>query len=164
MSQVSLRIDRQKVTAQEGQDLLTVLEENQVETSPLFSLVDHLDLKLDAVPVTTKLVEVGRGEIKRAVEVKAKDRLRININSGPVRQQQMAAARQLIALHLQQCEQCQTGPDCQLCQEAKAYLEDEGNFHFMSNSVEIDYNLCIGCAKCVKNLFAKRSWLFNFRR
>ena len=155
MSEVSIRIGRQKITAQEGQDLLTVLQENKVKTSPLFTLVDDLGLADNQQGITTKLVQVGRGEVKKAAEVQVENRMRLNLESGPVRQQQLAAARQLLTLHFKQCDQCQAGPDCKVAQEAKAYLEADDNFHFMSNSVEIDYDLCIGCAKCVKTCLQK---------
>mgnify|MGYP006307636773 CR=1 FL=1 len=44
MSEISVRIDRQKISAQEGQNLLTALKENEIELPVLFSLVDHYHL------------------------------------------------------------------------------------------------------------------------
>ncbi len=150
---VTIRVDRQKIEAEEGQNLLEVLKQNEIEL-PEFST------KLPSgKELTSALVEdVKAKQVKPAAEITIKNRLRIGLNSGLARQQRHEALKIIKQDHLQNCDQCQQGTACDFVTELNQYLdygliiaqEKKLKLHPMAQAAELDPAICIGCNKCVE--------------
>jgi iron-only hydrogenase group A len=150
---ITIRVDRQKIEAEDGQNLLEVLKNNQINL-PEFSA------KLPSgQTVTTALVEdFQTKQVKPAAEIQVKDRMRIGLNSGFARQQRQEALRMVKLNHLQTCPICQTGTACDFIHQLNQYFdydliisqEKKLKLHPMAQAAELDPAICIGCNKCVE--------------
>lgn len=150
---ITIRVDRQKIEAENGQNLLEVLKNNQINL-PEFSA------KLPSgQTVTTALVEdFQTKQVKPAAEIQVKDRMRIGLNSGFARQQRQEALRMVKLNHLQTCSTCQTGTACDFIHQLNQYFdydliiseEKKLKLHPMAQAAELDPAICIGCNKCVE--------------
>ncbi len=149
---VSIRIDRQKVEAEAGQNLLEVLKTNNL------SLPEYSVIMPSGKNITTALVEDTRQKkVLPAEEVVVEDRMRIGLNSGFARQQRQEAFQIIKQEHLKTCEICQQGQACDYVQEINHYLDydislegtDTSPIHRMAQAAELDFDVCIGCGKCV---------------
>jgi iron-only hydrogenase group A len=150
---ITIRVDRQKIEAEDGQNLLEVLKNNQINL-PEFSA------KLPSgQTVTTALVEdFQTKQVKPAAEIQVKDRMRIGLNSGFARQQRQEVLRMVKLNHLQTCSTCQTGTACDFIHQLNQYFdydliisqEKKLKLHPMAQAAELDPAICIGCNKCVE--------------
>lgn len=150
---IIIRVDRQKIEAEEGQNLLEVLQANNI-------VLPNFEAKMPSgKTVTTALVEDARlKQVVPAAQVPVKDKMRINLNSGLARQQRQEALRMIKIQHLQNCQTCQQGQACEFVQELNQYFDydliiaEEKKFklHPMAQAAELDPAVCIGCNKCVE--------------
>ncbi|MBD3250313.1 MAG: ferredoxin [Candidatus Pacebacteria bacterium] len=154
MPDITFRINRQKVTAPEGANLLEIIQTNQIELPDLCQTDDR------GQTIHTCLVELDREkEVKPAHQIKVKTDLRVSTNSGWARQQRQEAYLLIEQYHQRKCDQCQTGQTCELMVEVKKLQEkdladartgQQYSLHRMTQAAELDATACIGCNKCVE--------------
>ena len=150
---ITIRVDRQKIEVEAGQNLLEILKTNKID------LPDYeIELPSGEV-IKTALVEDSETQIVQpADEIKTQDELKISLNSGLARQQRQEALSLVKVEHLKTCEICQQGQACDWVKEINQYLEfgtaltdgQKLKLHRMTQAAELDPAICIGCNKCVE--------------
>lgn len=151
---IQVRLDRQKLEAQEGQLLSEVLAANNIELPDL-----AYTLSSGRVVHTDLVEDQASGQVIRAGEVEVKDKMRVGLHSGLARQQRREAFKMIKEDCLANHPDCQADPNCKFCQNLDHCLDydfkdpqDDGSYpvHQMTQAAELDATVCIGCNKCVE--------------
>ncbi len=150
---ITIRVDRQKIEAENDQNLLDLLKNNQINLPEFSAQLPS------GRSITSALVEdIQTQQVKPAAEIQVKDRMRIGLNSGAARQQRQEALRLIKFHHLQSCPTCRQGTACDFIHQLNQYFdydliisqEKKLKLHPMAQAAELDPAICIGCNKCVE--------------
>ena len=150
---IQIRVDRQKIEAQEGQKLDQVLAQNKIDLPDL-----AYKLKSGKIVHTDLIEETKSKQVFSAQELTVTGKMRVGLHSGLARQHRREAF-QMIKKDCCTAHQAATPEKCKLCEKIDQYLEydlsnpkEKGVYpvYQMAEAAEIDATACIGCNKCVE--------------
>jgi iron-only hydrogenase group A len=152
---VELIIDNKKVRAREGQTILEVARENNINIP---ALCFHSDLKIKA-SCRLCLVEIkGKKGLHTSCTTKIEPGMEITTNSKKIRKARKINLELIFAQHREECYDCIWSFSCQLLKLAKEYNLKITRFTDRKNkypvyqfgpSLLFDSSKCIDCRNCV---------------
>ena len=156
MAVLTLTVDEQTITAQEGETLLAVAREAGIAIPTLC----HLDGISDVGACRMCLVEVeGSAKLQASCVTKAAEGMRVHTNTERLREYRRMIVELLFAERNHVCSVCVANRHCELQDLAVAVGIDHVRFEYQFPNLPvdvtherfgIDHNRCILCTRCVR--------------